>query len=154
MKEFVKPQKLFGYFRMMNGPTYENLVKDFLLRAEVYDMEAARLEEKQAVSRNSSLKGKTRVEMGLEPFKGLEIRSAVMGIPITISEEVIAKACMVSSKGRFQWNVSKEDVLLERYTKLLLKGNPKAKTVDMKDSHRVLLKFCTSCFFQSGGGSD
>jgi hypothetical protein len=33
MKAWIKAQKLFGYFRMLNGPTYENLVKDFWLRA-------------------------------------------------------------------------------------------------------------------------
>jgi len=44
--------------------------------------------------------------MGLEPFKKLEIRSAVMGIPITITEEVISKACRMAPEGRFQWNVS------------------------------------------------
>jgi hypothetical protein len=54
---------------MLNGPTYENLVKDFWLRAEVYDLEAAKLEERQAVSRDSNLKGKIREVMGLEPSR-------------------------------------------------------------------------------------
>jgi hypothetical protein len=112
------------------------------------------LEERQVVSRDTSLKGKTREEMGLEPFKGLEIRSAAMSIPITITEEVIAKACRVDPEGRFQWKVSKKDVLLESFTNLLLKGNPDAKYVDMEDNHRMLLKFITDCFFQRGGGSD
>jgi hypothetical protein len=49
MEAYIKPQKLHGYFCMLNGPTYENLVKDFWLRAEVYDKEAAKLEEKRAV---------------------------------------------------------------------------------------------------------
>ena len=55
MEAFVKPQKLHGYFHMLNGPTYENLVKDFWLRVEVYDKEAARFEEKRAVEKDSSL---------------------------------------------------------------------------------------------------
>jgi len=38
--------------------------------------------------------------MGLKPFRRLEIRSAVMGIPITITEEVIARACRVAPEGR------------------------------------------------------
>jgi hypothetical protein len=139
---------------MLNGPTYENLVKDFWVRAEVYNEEDARSEERLAVSRNPSLKGKTRREMGLKLFNGLEIRSAMMGIPVTITEEVIAKACMVALEGRFQWDVSKDDILLESYTNLLLKGNPAANSVDMEDNHRLLMKFCTDCFFQRGGGSD
>jgi len=65
----MEAQKMFDYFRMLNGPTYVKLVKDFWVRAEVYDQEAAKLDETQAVSRDRSLKGKSRKEMGLEPFK-------------------------------------------------------------------------------------
>ena len=92
--------------------------------------------------------------MGLETYKRLEIRSAVIGIPITITEEVIARACRVAFEGRFQWNVSKKNPLLEIYTNLLLKGDPATKLVDMEGNHRMLLKFITDCFFQKGGGSD
>jgi len=88
-------QQLYAYFSMLNGPTYVKLVKDFWVRAEVYDLDAAKIEEHQAVARDPSRKGKTRKEMGLEPFRQTEIRSAVMVIPITITEEVIAKACSV-----------------------------------------------------------
>jgi len=147
-------QQLFDYFRMLNGPTYVKLVKDFWIRAEVYDEEAALLEERQVVARDPSLKGKTRKEMGLEPFRRTEIRSAVMGVPITIIEEVIAKACRAAPEGRFLWNVSRKNPLLENYTNLVLKGDPATKLVEIDGSHRVLLKFITDCFFQKGGGSD
>jgi len=76
---------MFDYFHMLNGPTYVNLVKDFWIRAEIYDIESAKSEESQAVSKSPSLKGKSREEMGLGSFNGLEIRSAVMGIPIAIT---------------------------------------------------------------------
>ena len=89
---------------MLNGPTYVTLIKDFWVRAEVYDVEAAKEEEIKAVIRDPSLKGKTRQEMGLNSFKQIEIRSSVMGIPITITEEVIAVACRVTATGRFCWN--------------------------------------------------
>ena len=143
-------QQLFDYFRMLNGPTYVKLVKDFWIRAEVYDEEAALLEERQVVARDPSLKGKTRKEMGLEPFRRTEIRSAVMGVPITIIEEVIAKACRAAPEGRFLWNVSRKNPLLENYTNLVLKGDPATKLVEIDGSHRVLLKFITDCFFQKG----
>jgi len=100
------------------------------------------------------LKGKSREEIGLGPFNGLEIRSAVMGSPIAITEEVIARACRVAPEGRFMWNVGKKDALLDSYTNLLLKGNPATKLVDMDDKNRMLLKFVNDCFFQKGGGSD
>ena len=69
------------------------MVKDFWARAEVYDLEATLTEEDDMVIRNPTLSGKTRDEMGLKSFIQSEIRSFVMGIPITITEEVIAKAC-------------------------------------------------------------
>jgi len=150
----IVAQQLFDYFSMLNGPTYVKLVKDFWVRAEVYDLDAAKIDENQALATDPSLKGKSRKEMGLEPFRRTEIRSAVMSVPITITEEVIAKACRASSEGRFLWNVSKKNPLLESYTNLVLKGNPATKLVEIDGSHRVLLKFITDCFFQKGGGSD
>jgi len=77
-----------------------------------------------------------------------------MGIPITITEEVIARACRVAPQGRFLWNVSRKHPLLEVFTTLVLKGNPATKLVEIDGSHRVLLKFITDCFFQKRGGSD
>ena len=91
MDALISAQKMAGYFQMLNGPTYVNLVKEFWVRAEVFDVDSAKAQEREAVSRNPSLKGKSRKEMGLEPFHGLEIKSAVMGIPVSITEGVIAR---------------------------------------------------------------
>jgi len=147
-------QQLFAHFNMLNGPTHVKLVNDFWVRAEVYNVDAAKVEELQAVARDPSLREKTRKEMGLEPFRQTEIRSAVMGIPITITEEVIAKACRVPPTGRFLWNVSRKHPLLEIFTTVVLKGNPTTKLVDIEGHHKMLLKFMRDCFFQKGGGSD
>jgi len=154
MDALMAAHEMFPYFDMLNGPTYVNLVKDFWVRAEVYDLEAAKAEELEAITREPSLKGKTRKEMGLEPFRQTEIRSAVMGIPITIIEEVIAKACRVASTGRFLWNVSRNHPLLDSFKGVVLKGNSSTKLVDIDGQHMMLLKFMTECFFQKGGGSD
>jgi len=150
MDALIAAQEMFPYFDMLNGPTYVKLVKDFWIRAEVYDEEAANNEELQAVIRDPSLKGKTRKEMGLETFRQTEIRSAVMGVPITITEEVIAKACRVAPTGRFVWNITRKHPLLESYTTLVLKGKSATKLVDIDASHRMLLKFSTECFLQKG----
>jgi len=145
---------MFPYFDMLNGPTYVTLVKDLWVRAEVYNVEAAKKEEIKAVIRDPSLKGKTRHEMSLDSFKQTEIRSSVMGIPITITEEVIATACRVTATGRFIWNASRNHPFLESYRGVVLKGNSSTKLVDVDGQHRMLLKFMTECFFQKGGGSD
>jgi len=154
MDALIGVQQMFPYFDMLNGPTYVYLVKDFWVRAEVYDLEAAKAEELQAVTRDPSLRGKTRKEMGLEPFRQTEIRSAVMGIPITITEEMIAKACRVASSGRFLWNVNMNHPLLDSFKGVVLKGNSSTKLVDIDGHHKMFLKFMTECFFQKGGGSD
>jgi len=147
-------QQLFPYFDMLNGPTFEKLVEDFWVRAEVYDLDAAKDEELQVVTKDPSLRGKTRNEMGLEPFRQTEIRSSVMGIPITSTEEVIAKACRVAPTGRFLWNVHRSHPLLDSYQGVVLKGNSSTKLVDIDCHHKMLLKFMTESFFQKGGGSD
>jgi len=126
---------------------YVTLVKDFWVRAEVYDVDAAKDEELQTVIKDPSLRGKTRKEMGLESFRHTEIRSAVMGIPITITEEVIAKACRVTATGRFIWNANRNHPLLNSYKGVVLKGNSSTKLVDIDGHHRMLLKFMTECFF-------
>jgi len=154
LESLIAVQEMFPYFEMLNGPTYVTLVKDFWVRVEVYDVDAAKDEELKAVIRDPSLRGKTRQEMGLESFRQTEIRSSVLGIPITITEEVIAKACRVAANGRFIWNANRNHPFLESYKGVVLKGNSSTKLVDIAGQHRMLLKFMTECFFQKGGGSN
>jgi len=154
MDALIAAQEMFPYFEMLNGPTYVTLVKDFWVRAEVYDMDAAKDEELKAVIKDPSLRGKTRKQMGLESFRQTEIRSTVMGIPIKITEEVIVKACRVTATGRFIWNANKNHPLLDSYKGVVLKGNSSTKLVDIDGHHMMLLKFMTECFFQKGGGFD
>jgi len=100
LDSLIAVQEMFPYYEMLNGPTFVTLVKDFWVRAEVYDVDAVKDEELRAMIKDPSLRGKTRKEMGLESFRQTEIRSSVMGIPITITEEVIAKACRVAAEGK------------------------------------------------------
>jgi len=60
LESLITVQEMFPYFEMLNGPTYVTLVKDFWVRAEVYDVEAAKEEEIKAVINDPSLRGKTR----------------------------------------------------------------------------------------------
>ena len=150
MEGLIETQELSEYFRMLNGPTYVNLVKDFWLKAEVYNEKPAKVVSKQAGSK----KGKMVMDMNPTSFDSLEIRSEVMGIPITITEEVIAKACKRHAEGRFQEIVRKEDVLLKGYYNTLLGGKKDAKPSEMEIHNRMLVKFSNDCFFQRAGGSD
>jgi len=90
IKGNYETQGLMNYFNMLNGPTYKTLIRHLWVRASVYDKEAFEQEEKEKVLIDPSLAGKTREEMGLEPFKDTEIRYSLMGIPVYISEDIIA----------------------------------------------------------------
>jgi len=69
---YMLTQQLVGYFGMMNGHTYEELVKDFWVRAEVYDREAAKMEEFEKIEEDETMKGKTKEQMGLAEFTQTE----------------------------------------------------------------------------------
>ena len=56
---YMVNQELDGFFKMLNGPSYRELIKDFWVRAELYDEDAPKLEEWQKIEENPSLKGKT-----------------------------------------------------------------------------------------------
>ena len=128
LTNYLKYQDMDGYFKMLNGLTYENLVKYFWVRAEIYDKVAAKVEEDQMVLINPSLEGKTREEMGLKEFTRTEIRSNIMGIPVTITEEVIGRACRRNVEGIFQWNLNKQtSTWKETVYDTLFNGNAKGK---------------------------
>ncbi|KEH41682.1 hypothetical protein MTR_1g053665 [Medicago truncatula] len=131
----------------------KNLVKDFWVRAEVFDRKDAEEEEARLVKENPRLKGKSRTEMGLKPFKGTEIRSAVMGMEITITVETIAKACRCSNTGLFQVDAIKSQ-WENKINGVLFKCNVKAKSSDLSPIHRMLKKILSECIFQKGGGTD
>jgi hypothetical protein len=48
------------YFKMLNGPTYKTLVRQFWVRAHVYDRNATKLEETEKILIDPTLEGKTR----------------------------------------------------------------------------------------------
>ena len=87
---------------MYNGPTYENLVRHFWVRAHVYDKKAAKFEETEKVLIDPTLEGKSREEMGLEPFVDTKIRSSIMGISVFITQAVIAYVIRRASEVSFK----------------------------------------------------
>lgn len=94
LSNYLLHQQLDGYFGMSNGPTYEGLVKYFQVRAEVYKKDVAKLEEEETIRIDPSL--------GLKEFTINEIHSVVIGIPITITKEIIRKATIRDVDGKFQ----------------------------------------------------
>jgi hypothetical protein len=102
IKSFYEAQGLMDYFTMFNGPTYEAFVRHFWVWASIFNGAASEAEERQKVLLDPTLAGKTREEMGLEPYKGLEIRSNVLGIPIFIYENVVARVLRKDTSGQYE----------------------------------------------------
>ncbi|KAK2414776.1 hypothetical protein QL285_037329 [Trifolium repens] len=92
-------QQWENYFEMLNGFVYYDIVKYFWQKAKVYDRASADEEYRNLVAKNKALKGKTRQELGLKPYRGREIRSNILGINVVITQAHIAKILGLDNKG-------------------------------------------------------
>jgi len=78
-----------------------------------------------------------------------------MGIPVTITEEVIGRVCRRSVEGAFQWNPNKKTSdWISVVKQSLFKGKKDGKYCDMEKEHKVLQKLLQECFLPKGGGVD
>ncbi|RHN77841.1 hypothetical protein MtrunA17_Chr1g0159071 [Medicago truncatula] len=155
--KFYKKQKLMGYFSLLNGPIYEVLVRQFWVRASVYDKVAAKQEEAQMILVNPTLEGKTREEMGLSAFKGTEIRSSVMGIPVTINEQVIAQAMRRDASGTYDGEEipNPRTSPWKEIVNYTIYGSKDAKSYStLSMEKKMLLKIQNENIFPKGGGND
>jgi hypothetical protein len=156
IKEYYEAQNLISYFDKLNGPTYMNLIRNFWVRAHVYDKTAAKLEETEKILIDPTLEGKSRKEMGLEPFMVTEIRSSIMGIPIFISQEVIAYVIRRSSEGSFKDGLdnSKNSLWNEVVNKSMFNNKKKGSYRDLSMEKKLLLKIQNENLLPKGGGAD
>lgn len=92
--------------------------------------------------------------MGLQEFKEVEDRSAVMGIRVSITKNTIAKVARCSRYGMFQVNIKKKSEWTYAIVKTLYEGRQSDKTCDLKEEHMVLYKLILECFMPRDGGTD
>jgi len=144
------------YFNILNGPTYMTLVRHFWVRAHVYDKKAAQQEMDEKVLIDPTLAGKTREEMGLEPFISTDIRSSVMGIPVNISQDVIAYVIRRASEGSFKDGLdnNKKSPWNEIVNQTMFNSKKKGAYSDLSMEKKMLLKIQNENLLPKGGGSD
>lgn len=65
LQTYFEDQEWLYYFEMLNGPTFSYLVKDFRVRAKVYDESLTAFEECQKITQNEELEGKKREGMSV-----------------------------------------------------------------------------------------
>jgi len=155
LESLISAQELFPYFCMLNGPTYVELVKHFWVRAEIYDLKASQMEMEEKILIDPSLQGKTREEMGLEPFRQEEIRSSIMGLSVVISVDTIAGAIRRASEGRFVYGLnSKKSSWIPVVNRTLYHSVNKGRYKDMDMKAKVLLKIQNENLLPKGSGGD
>jgi len=154
--EFYEAQDLGGYFSMLNGPTYDSLVKHFWVRVSVYDKHAAKLEEDQKVLIDPSLERKTREEMGLEPFMATEIRSSIMGVHVFIDQETIAYVIGRACEGNFKDGLdnNKKSPWNEVVSETMFNSKKKGSYNNLSMEKKMMLTIQNENLLPKVGGSD
>jgi len=156
LRDIYHVQDLDEYFGMLNGPTYMNLVRHFWVRAQVYDRKAAQMEIDEKILIDPSLQGKTREEMGLEPFRCTEIRSSIMKILVFISEATISWVIRRASEGKFVNGLdnSKTSPWNDIVNKTMFNSTRKGKYSELSMTNKMLLKIQNENLLPKGGGGD
>jgi hypothetical protein len=151
-------QQWKSYFEMLNGFVYYDVVKYFWQKASVYDQAHADEEVRRMVEKDASLKGKTRSQLGLRPFKGKEIRSNILGINVLITQEHIAKILELDNEGENIDEYNDKSKHLESIKKdLFLPGcldNDCGKTRFMRKDFNFAFKVFLASIVTREGGFD
>ncbi|CAJ2641640.1 unnamed protein product [Trifolium pratense] len=155
VKPYFITQGWDKYFDMLNGPIYPDLLKKFWMKAKVFDKHEAKKEELAAIERDHSLKGKTRKEMGLLEYTGVQIRSNICGMNMSLSPIHFNALLGLPNSGIeldvFEKDTRYRDDLLHLIcTDFSLKGKVKGLT----DECRVLFKIILATISPRVGGTD
>jgi len=111
------------------------------------------MEEKVLI--DPSLKGKTREEMGLEPFRREEIRSSVLGIPVVISVDTIAGVIRRASEGRYVYGLkNKNSSWIPIVNRTIFNSSTQGKYKDLNMRTKMLLKIQNENLLPKGSGGD
>jgi hypothetical protein len=156
IRSYYEAQGLVDYFNMSNGLTYKSLLRHFWVKAQVYDRKATQAEMDEKVLIDPTLAGKSRREMGLEPFTVTEIRSSIMGIPVFISQEAIAFVIRRPSGGSFTDGIdnSKNSPWNEVVNRSMFNSEKKEAYCDLSMEKKLLLKIQNENILPKGGGGD
>ncbi|KAK2401744.1 hypothetical protein QL285_051313 [Trifolium repens] len=151
-------QQWKNYFKMLNGFVYYDIVKYFWQKATIFDKFSADEEVRQMVEKDGSLKGKTRTQLGLRPYRGREIRSNIMGINVLITQEHIAKILGLDNEGENVDEYGEKSKHIESIKKdLFLPGstnNDFGKAKFMKQNFSFAFKVFLASIITREGGYD
>ncbi|KAK2389713.1 hypothetical protein QL285_063286 [Trifolium repens] len=151
-------QQWKNYFEMLNGFVYYDIVKYFWQKATIFDKFNADEEIRKMVEKDGSLKGKTRTQLGLRPYRGKEIRSNIKGINVLITQEHIAKVLGLDNEGENVDEYGEKSKHIESIKKdLFLPGstnNDFGRAKFMKQEFNFAFKVLLASIITREGGYD
>ncbi|KAK2445494.1 hypothetical protein QL285_016417 [Trifolium repens] len=151
-------QQWKNYFEMLNGFVYYDIVKYFWQKATIFDKFNADEELRKMVEKDGSLKGKTRTQLGLRPYRGKEIRSNIMGINVLITQEHIAKILGLDNEGENVDEYGEKSKHIESIKKDLFQpgcaNNDFGKAKFMKQNFSFAFKVFLASIITREGGYD
>src|SRR6266487_584349 len=160
LKFFIDHNGSFRYMKLLNGPIYPTLVKDFWIISKVktvedYDKElAARRKEK------AENKYKTPQELGLRIVEETEVHYVVCGFEVILTASNLAKVLSIPNEGTYHTysqSEPKNSEFLVNMTKLCYakgKSCESNKVGDLKPIQRVLARIVLGSIFPRSGSSD
>jgi len=101
------------------------------------------MEEHEKVLIDPSLEGKTKEQLGLKPFTCTEVRSNIMGIPVTITEEIIARAIRRAAEGSYEEGLDKTSPWNDVVNMTMFNNTKKGKYSDLRMEYKMLHKIMT-----------
>jgi hypothetical protein len=141
---------------MLNGFVYYDIVRNCWVKAYVFDEAAAKEEVRKIVEANKSLKGKSRAQFGLRPFKGTKIRSNIVGLEVVITQAHIAKMLGLDNEGEVISNYLKGSKYEESIKQDLFPSGTSdfGRSANLKPKFFVTFRILIASIITRGGGTD
>jgi hypothetical protein len=157
---FIDQDGGFRYMKLLNGPIYPTLVKDFWIRSKVLMVEEFDREYTTLKNSKPENKDKTPAELGLREVKEDEIRSVVCGFEVILTQSNLASVLQIPNEGAFyafsQTSVKDSEFLTDMTKKCYEKGKSceSNKIGDLKTTQKLLTKIMLGSIFPRSGSSD
>src|SRR4030042_1942048 len=151
---FFSHQQWGPFFRMLNGPRYTELVRNFWVKAYIFTEKEAKEEEASLIRSKPEMKGKSRLEMGLSDFTETEVRSNVLGLEMVITESLITTLLQIPSGGLFVTGHKGDSEFADRIEATLHERRPSKKVINMATDHRIIYKIVLGCLLPRESSTD
>jgi hypothetical protein len=155
IKEAFEKQELMYCFDMLNGPVYSELVKDFWMKATITTKKTYTKYIEKLIENNPELAGKIPQEMGVRPFLGVEIKSYVAGLIVSIRLEHIYEALRLTSLGVVLKSTPSPSDSVDHAVQLTLYGKqtPSKSNSDLTPFNKVIYKILHESIVPKLGGT-